>query len=558
MNRLQIDFNRMSGLCGLALLVVLFAGCDRTTEDGTGPAGGASGEPGSPNAKVADSAASDEEPVGAEDEGKAVLPEPDFIPIDRLVITGATVLSGFQQNSDGVWSASALEDTTVVIEGGEVVRLVASSSFNIGLGDVAVTGRGRYVIAAPIVLGARSTGAEASGWLEGGRLVDAALSGIGGVVLPESDVDGPAGRCVMDRIVNFEIPAAVPIGIDGEGLDAIDDGILIGTDSLPGEALEQKIRSQLDAGMEPIEIIANLTEGVAAAAVRPDLGRGEGGSKSRLLILNDDPTIDPTAIVRPHAMTFGDRVMRRAEIEVLRDASARGRDMRAKILELAPEGADGDETRRWYTSTQAQVFAGVAAAGSEGDLRFSGRTGQPRFDRVDGRVRLDPSEGEPNLDMVYDGPPQSFEIKTAPIESGLAVELIIEQGEAINADSPGPTSAPIIDLAIDVDLRRALFQAGEEVDLELQELVYGNGPIGLAPRRYRFTPIEANACPPCFEGFEQVWRLEIFDLERDTDVAAATAFIGFREGRPARAKFDAGADAVWFDEYPSKGRPSVD
>ena len=310
--------------------------------------------------------------------------------------------------------------------------------------------------------------------------------------------------------------------------------------------------------MDPIEIIANLTEEVAAAAVRPDFGRVDVGSKSRLLILDGDPTIDPRVILRPHAMTFGERVMRRAEIEVLRDASDRGRDMRVKILDLAVEGADPDEIRRWYTSTQAQVFAGVAAAGSDGDIRFAGRTGQPRFDRIVGRARLDPAAGESNLDMVYEGPPQSFDITTSATGSGLAVELTIEKGEPIQADSPGPNSPPIVDLAIDVDLRRALFKAGKEVDLELQELVYGNGPIGLAPRRYRFIPIDSNACPPCFEGFEQVWRLEIFDLERDENVAAAYALVGFREGRPARARFDGGADVVWFDEYPSRGRPSID
>ena len=549
MNRLPIECRPLSGLWALTLLPILIVGCDRTPEAGGTPAPGTTVDATDSEEKGAD--------ASSEDEAGAMVgpPEPDFVPIDRLVITGATVFSSFQQDQDGVWSASVLDDTTVVIEGDEVVRLVASSSFNIGLGDVVVTGRDRYVMAAPIVLGAGSPGTEATRWLEGGRLVDAALSGIGGVLLPEGDVDGPAGRCVLDRIENFEIPASTPIGIDVDGVDAMEEGFIIGTDALPGESLDQAIRDQLDAGMEPIEIIARLTEGAAAAAARPDLGRVEVGSKSRLLVLNGDPTSDPRVIVRPHAMTFGQRVMRRAEIEVLRDASARGRDMRAEILELAPEG---DDVRRWYTSTQAQVFAGVATAGSEGDLRFSGMTGQPRFDRVDGRVRLDPPEGQTNLVMDYDGPPQSFYIETSALDSGLSVDLVIEEGDPIQADSPGPNSPPIVDLAIDVDLRRALFKAGKEVDLELQELVYGNGPIGLAPRRYRFSPIESDACPPCFEGFDQAWRLEIFDLEMDPDVAAATAILGFRDGRPARAKFDAGADAVWFDEYPSVDRPSVD
>ena len=538
----------MTVLPGLALFVVMVGGCERPVEENPSAAAESAGA--TTEATETATVVEDEEIVGP--------PVPDFVPIERLVITGATVFSDFREKNDGVWAASALEDTTVVIEDGEIKRLIAASSFKIGLGDVVVTGRDRYVMAAPFVLGARSAGEAASDWLEGGRLVDAALSGIGGVVLPEGVVDAPAGRCILDRIANFEIPASIPIGTDDGGLDAIDDAMMLGTDSLPGDALEKSIRERVAAGVDPIQIIAELTSGAAAAVARPDLGRVEVGSKSRLLILNGDPTVDPTLIVRPHAMTFGERVMRRAEIEVLRDASQRGREMRADILELAPEGADDGGIRRWYTSTQGQVFAGVAASGSQGDVRFSGRTGQPRFDRVDGRMRLDPPAGEPNLELTYDGPPQSFEIETTPKEDGLGVELVIEQGDPIEADSSGPNSPPIVDLAIDLDLRRALFEAGETVDLQLQELVYGNGPIGLAPRRYRFTPVDPQACPPCFEGFEQAWRLEIFDIERDPDVAAAVAMIGFRDGRPSRAKFDAGADAVWFEEFPAQGRPAID
>ena len=253
MNRLQIMFDRISGLRGLALLAMLAAGCDGTTGDdaGSGP-GSRDGSPAAKAGATEDPSANAEGSTAEAEPEMIGPPEPEFIPIDRLVITGATVLSGFQKNADDVWAATALQDTTVVIESGEVVRLVASSSFQIGLGDVVVTGRDRFVIAAPFIVGARSEGEEASRWMEGGRLVDAALAGIGGVVLPEGLVDGPAGRCILDRIANFEIPAATPIGVDADGLRSFEDLMVVGTDSLPGDALESSIRERIAAGMDPL------------------------------------------------------------------------------------------------------------------------------------------------------------------------------------------------------------------------------------------------------------------------------------------------------------------
>lgn len=539
---------------GLASSLFFAGGCEPPAGEG----GGTDPEPASngedSNRDASGEVASVDDFVGP--------PEPEFVALERLVITGATVLSGFDQDADGIWSASVLDDTTVVIEDGEVTRLVASSAFRLGLGDVVVTGKGRFVMAAPIVVGGASPDGDPSSWLEGGRLVDAALSGIAGVALPEDLVDGPGGRCVLDRIGSLEIPGASPLAADPGALEALQGAVTLGLDSHPGAALDSAIRERVASGEEPIEILSGLTQAAAASLARPDLGMVEIGSRSRLLVLEGDPTADPTLITRPHAMTFGDRVMRRAEIEVLRDASVRGRDMRARILELSPgegrEDSSDDPVRRWYTSTQSQVFAGVAAKGPAGDLFFTGRTGQPRFDRVDGRIRLRAPENEPNLEMIYDGPPQSFEIRTDPRDSGLDVRLAIEDAEPIRAESPGPSGPPIIDLAIDLDLRREAFVPNADFVLELQELVYGNGPIGLAPRRYRFVPVEVAECPPCFEGFEQVWRLEIIDPDRGDDLVAAEAYVGFRDGRPSRAKFDAGADAVWVEEYPAIDRPSID
>ena len=49
-------------------------------------------------------------------------PEPEFVPVERLVITGATVLSSFEQDAEGRWTAQILEDTSVLVEEGRIAR----------------------------------------------------------------------------------------------------------------------------------------------------------------------------------------------------------------------------------------------------------------------------------------------------------------------------------------------------------------------------------------------------------------------------------------------------
>ena len=531
-----------------ALLVLGFnSGCDRTDESAP--------------------LASSEQPVQAPGSmappkervnPPLVPPEPEMIPVERVVVTGATVLGDFQPTEDGGWSVIGIEDATVVVEDGTVVRIVASSTFTLGLGDVVVTAKDRFVMAAPIVVADPGEGGSLVDWLRGGRLIDATLAGVGEMILPENLVNGPHGRCIRQRIKDFEIPAADPRGVDSETLSVLQDGIRIPADRAPADGLFDAIRIRMDAGIDPIEILAGLTRGPAAALGRPGLGTVEPGSTARLLVLDDDPTINPLAILEPYAMTFGDRVMRRAEIEVLRDTSVRGAEMRARIAALEPEGIDAEMVRRWTTSTQGQVFAGIGAGGPDGDIRFSGITGEPRFDAIMGRLRLSPPEGEPNLELSYVGPPESFDFVTTPEEGGLAVALEVEGRDPVNANSTGSTAPPIVDLALDLDVRRALLTGEGPLDLSVQELIYGNGPIGLSPRRYRFVEIDPESCPPCFEGFQRVWNLEILDEERGPGYIAAIATIGVRDGRPSRARFGLGEETLWVDELATEGRPSID
>ena len=122
--------------------------------------------------------------------GPLVAPEVEFTPIERVVITGATVLSDLHADDSGEWVAYGLENTTVLIEDGVVTRLVPSSNYQLGQGDVTVTARGRWVMPAPIAMAGAEDEAGLERWLEGGRLVDATLTGIGSIVLPEAIAEG--------------------------------------------------------------------------------------------------------------------------------------------------------------------------------------------------------------------------------------------------------------------------------------------------------------------------------------------------------------------------------
>jgi hypothetical protein len=538
---------RLATVFGLStiLLVMVTTGC----EDSPPPA-----TPTLDATATVDEAATE----AADGPTEIVPPEESFTPVERIVITGATVLSDLHVDENGEWVALGLEDTSVLIEDGVIARLVPSSNYQLGPGDVTVTARGRWVMPAPIVRGVGTEFAGAEQWCTGGRLVDATLTGIGAVVLPADVADGPHGRCAMSRLRNLEIPAATIFAADADTLAALDGVPALEVGPGPDTTLAAAITAAIEDGQSPAEILASLTTNPAAALGRPELGAIEPGSSGKVLVLDGNPLEDPRAILQPHAVTFGNRVMRRAEIEVLRDAANRGLDMRTTVLALSLDAVESEQVRRWTLSVQAQVFGGIAAGQAADGLHFAGRTGQPRFDETSGVLRLDAGADLPNLELAYDGPPQSFRIQTTPNDDGLAVSLAVEGGAAIDGASPGATSPPIVDLAVDLDLRASLLASGESLELDLQELIYGSGPIGLAPRRYRLTVIDPDSCPPCFEEFERVWRLDVIDIERGPDLVAAVAIVGMRDGRPARARFDAGADPVWFDEYPAVGRPAVD
>jgi hypothetical protein len=490
-------------------------------------------------------------------EGPAGPTEPKAAPdlaASRLVITGTTVLTDFALGASGVWEAMVLEESTVVIQDGRVSGIVPAANFVLLQSDVVVTGRGRFVMAAPLIVGGGGP-AEIGAWLEGGRMIDALLSGIGGVIVPKKMVDSPDGRCLTARTKDREIAASDLLPFTGEDTTLADDLITIPTSGRLIDVYASVLRDRVNAGEDHIGLLATLTRAPAAAIGRPNLGVVKKGSPTKLLVLDSNPIDDPRAVLEPFAVVVGDRILRRAELLVLREASVRGADMRQQIAAEQPEGEWSPPLRRWLNSTQGQVYGGSVAAGEGGQQDFATRTGRPRFDRTVGSIVTEPAEGRPNLDLTYTGPPDSFHLTTTPDEDGLRVDLQIVDRPRMTPNSPGPNGVPIVDLALDLDVRRDAMMASTGVfEFDAQELLYGSGPIGLGPRRFRFTPIDVESCPPCFEGFERVWNLEIFDLDAAQPKLVGIATVAFRAGGPARVRFEVGIDPIWLDETPAVGR----
>jgi|GEM_PF-2928381 len=493
-------------------------------------------------------------------EEPAIATESDAAPDpaeSRLVITGTTVLTDFVMGKSGVWEAMVLEESTVIVQDNRVFGIVPAANFLLLPTDVVVTGRGRFVMAAPLILGGGDA-TEVDAWLEGGRMIDAMLSGIGGVIVPKRLTESRDARCLAARTNSREIAASDLLPLAEEDAAPPDDLVSIPVSGRLIDAYAATLQDRLDAGEDHISLLAALTRSPAAAIGRPSLGVVEEGSSTKLLVLESNPIDDPRAVLDPFAIVVGDRILRQSEILVLREASVRSVDMQIQIAAEEPEGEWSSPLRRWLNSTQGQIYGGSVAVEAGGEQRFATRTGQPRFDRTIGSMVLEPAEGQPNLELTYTGPPESFQISTTPEEDGLKVDLKIVDRSRMTPVSPGPKSVPIVDLAIDLDVRRDLMMASTGViEFDAQELLYGGGPIGLGPRRFRFTPVDPDSCPPCFEDFERVWELEIFDLDVTPPRLAGIATVAFRDGRPARVRFEVGIDPIWLDETPAVGRASL-
>lgn len=452
----------------------------------------------------------------------------------RILIIGATVITAVE---NGV--AEVFPDATIAIEGGRVVAVGARIDFQLREDDIAVTARDRFAIAAPILFGKEER------WLRGTSLLEAAVSGVGFIAMPEEELATPHGRCATFRVAAREFPAAMPIKGTGGGV------VLSPSDEArPGVTLQMRLAEVVHAKEQGGASGTEVLEAFYAASSREDLGVIRPGSVASILITNGDPRANVTTLFEPHAFVMGDRVMRRAEIETMRDTLVRSRAQRTAAASLTPPGTGG-RVHRYLVSVGGQLFGG-AAVRVEGDrVSFVTKQGAPRNDSIHGTLLREGIVGS----IVYDGPPESFTFKAKAMDGGLSIKLHIDGREPVQAASPGATAPPLIELAADLAIRAAALSAGAR-EFAVQELIYGNGPIGLGPRKLRFTPIPSEACPPCFETQADVWKLEVFDLEATGEDARFHVFVAMRDGAATRIRIDTPYGASWYDVL--DGSPTLD
>jgi hypothetical protein len=460
---------------------------------------------------------------------QVVGPVPPAPASKRILIIGASVITSVE---NGV--AEVFPDATIVIENNRVSEVGPRTAFSLRENDIAVTARDRFAIAAPIL------SSHDGQWLRGTSLLEAAVSGIGFLAMPKTQLDTPNGRCAIARAVGKEFPAALPIeskqgaiSLSAVDPDRKDVGLQI--------RLAEVVAARLQDGATPLQVLEDFSVTAARSAGRDDLGSIQKGSIASILITNGDPRTSIATLFDPHAFVMGDRVMRRAEIETVRDTLRRSATQRETAATLEPPGENG-RVHRYLVSVGGQIFGGAALRVGAKGVSFVTKQGAPRNDSIHGTLQHEGIVGH----VEYAGPPESFSFRAKAVEGGLSIKLNIEDNDPVQAASAGSSAPPLMELAADIAIRAAALSKGT-LEFDAQELIYGNGPIGLGPRKLRFTPVPPESCPPCFEERGDVWQLEVFDLEVEAPEARFYVLIAMRDGAPSRIRIDTPYGASWYD-----------
>ena len=355
-------------------------------------------------------------------------PSPSLAP-ERVVVIGVTLLTDFQRNSDGTYEAIGFEDAVLIIQDSLIKTVVPRQNFQIGLNDIAVSGKGNYVVASPIIFGAADSDPEQ--WLRGRNLLAAGLSGIGSIALPDALANSSAGRCAVARINAKEFPGATPVSIGKRAPEDPSMPVFTVPSKKVSESntaffmkMTEYTRSLQEAGHSNEAILYGLTNGAARRIGRSDLGVIEVGARGMVVVTEGNPLDDPSVLFDPHAVVFGDRVLRRAEIEVLRDSSNKGKKQIEATLGLAPPSDGEGEIARWLVSVAAQVFGGAAIKADGDGFAFASVQGEPRFDSTSGMLR----RGEDVGYLEYTGKPVRFRFSARASSDGLSIELSLNGG----------------------------------------------------------------------------------------------------------------------------------
>jgi hypothetical protein len=328
--------------------------------------------------------------------------------------------------------------------------------------------------------------------------------------------------------------------LKGAWLEASMSGSLGGPDEFT-KVIGDQIKSLQKEGYSNSAILAAMTSEAGRRLGMPDIGVITPGARGIIVVTDVDPLKDPMAILDPYAVVFGDRVLRRNEIEVLRETLARSKSEHTAAMDMNLEG-DSVDVNRWLMSISSQIFGRVITASDETGIRYESRQGSPRNDRSVGRL------GKAGLEstLVYAGPPQNFKISLTPNSKGISVGLEMEGANPLSAESAGFNSPPLLELVADLAIRFERVSAGE-LEFEAQELIYGSGPIGLAPRKIRLSRIDPTVCPPCFEEAGSAWKMEVMDMEAAGSPVTSTAFVLMKDGVPDRIRIESPYGPSWYD-----------
>ena len=473
------------------------------------------------------------------------------VPGPCIAIIGGRVITGFDIRSDGSARAVVRDDVVVVVRDGRVEKFVDAESFKLTRGDTRVRATNRWVVASPSLV-LREADQEDQ-WMRSSSLLAALVHGIGWIGLP-SETSSSVVRCAMHRIMTGDIQGAMPFSLSADPSQRMSPGLEL---DIP---LPDRLKGSPSFSASLKEVVAeHRKEGRSDSAMFRAFirSRGEGGSDSgqgmirpgvtaRLLVVNENPLEDVGVIFDPHAMVVGNKVMRRAEIEVLRDLIGRSTSQIIETRTLLPEGAKAETVDRWTMSTGGEVFGGLAA-GRDDQQRtaFLVRRGQPRFDRYSGRYGSVDGEG-PLLEIDYRGLPERFSCIFRSMAGGLSVNLSVDGREPVRVDSPGESGPPLVELPVDLLLRSTSIADGID-RMAAQEFIFGNGPIAMAPRTLRLSKVATDACPPCFENLGTVYRLEMFDQDVVPPVVMQTVIFAMDDGVPVRIRVDDPIAPTWYE-----------